>query len=218
MAFFIPGIRALWTSKREKRPEATSTSSTPAAKDEGKPRTVRTYAREAAALLLFASGLYCALAIASYQADPLRPHVMGENWVGPVGEVFARILVELIGVVAWLIPLELILVARPLLFDKRMTLNLARLSGDIVIAVVCAALSHIALPNVSAFGNMPLAGVVGDLFGEVARGLFSTLGSFLIGLTVVALILMERAAFSFIEVAQRFRAFPAKHFPDVSTY
>jgi S-DNA-T family DNA segregation ATPase FtsK/SpoIIIE len=135
--------------------------------------------------------------------------VTGGNWVGPVGEVFARLLVELIGVVAWLIPVELILVARPLLFDKKMKLSLGRLSGDVVIAIVCAALAHIALPHVSAFGNMPLAGVVGDLFGEVARGLFSTVGSFLIGLTVVALILMERAAFSFIEAAQKFRALSA---------
>lgn len=212
MAFFIPGIRALWTSKREKEPEAEdeaviSDETDAPAQPTAKSRTGRTYAREAAALLLIASGLYCGLAIASYEADPLRPHITGENWVGPVGEVFARVLIELIGVVAWLIPLELCVIARPLLFDKRMKLSLARFSGDIVIAVVCAALAHIALPNVTAFGNMPFAGVVGDLFGEVSRGLFSTIGSFLIGLTIVSLILMERATFSFIEVAQRFRAF-----------
>ncbi len=223
MAFFIPGIRALWASKRGQDPEAeeeTSKATPPEPVEDtvdaddaevsgAKPRTMRTYAREAAALLLIASGLYCGLALASYEADPLRPHVVGENWVGPVGEVFARGFVELIGVVAWLIPAELLFLSRPLLFDKRMQLSLGRASGDIVIAVVCAALAHIALPGVTAFGNMPLAGVVGDLFGEVARGLFSTVGSFLIGSTVVALILMERAAFSFIAVAQRFRAFVA---------
>ena len=41
------------------------------------------------------------------------------------------------------------------------------------------------------------------LFGEVARGLFSTIGSFLIGLTIVGLILLGRATFSFIALAQR---------------
>ncbi len=202
MVLFIPGIRALWTSKEAKRTveESSSTDSEP------KPRSARTYAREAAALLLIATGLYCGLAIASYEADPLRPNVVGENWVGPVGEVCARILVELIGIVAWLIPIELMFVARPLLFDKKMKLSLARLSGDIVIAIVCAALAHIAFPRVAAFGNMPLAGVIGDLFGEVSRGLFSTVGSFLIGLTIVALIMMERAAFSLTEVAHRFNS------------
>ncbi len=229
MAFFIPGIRALWTGERSDKAETSKTARArakgpiaktraskreePAAADrsgdggvgEAATRSVRTYAREAAALLLIASGLYGGLAIASYAADPLRPNVVGENWVGPVGEVFARLAVELIGIVVWLVPIELLALARPLLFDKRMRLSLTRLSGDIVIAVVCAGLAHIAFPHVTAFGNMPLAGVIGDLFGEVSRGLFSTVGSFLIGITLVALILMERATFSLTDVAHRFR-------------
>ena len=57
--------------------------------DAPRARSVRTYAREAAALVLMASGLYCALALASYEADPMRASVAGENWVGPVGEVLA---------------------------------------------------------------------------------------------------------------------------------
>jgi hypothetical protein len=133
----------------------------------------------------------------------MRPEIGGANWVGPVGEVFARISVELVGVVSWLLPLELVLIARPLLRDRKVQLDLARLSGDVVMAVILAGLAHIAFPRVMAFGAMPFGGVVGDLFGEVLRGLFSTVGSFLIGLTVVSLILVERATFSFIEVAQR---------------
>ncbi|RLB64030.1 MAG: hypothetical protein DRI90_05590 [Deltaproteobacteria bacterium] len=163
----------------------------------------RSYTREAGALLLITSGLYCALALASYQADPMRPVVQGANWVGPVGEVFARWTVGLVGVVVWLVPLELALLARPLLRDKPIRVAIKRLSGDVVIAVILAALTHIALPAMTAFGKMPLGGVVGDLFGEVFRGLFSTVGSFLIGVTIVVLILVERATFSFIAVAQR---------------
>ena len=204
MTFFIPAFRSLWTPNRSDEGDTDAASA-----DAPRPRTVRTYAREAAALLLIATGLYCALALASYEADPLRPNVVGENWVGPVGEVFARLLVELIGVVAWLIPVELVVLSRPLLVDKKIGFSIARLAGDIVITIVCAALAHVALPHVTAFGNMPLAGVVGDVFGEVSRGLFSTVGSFLIGTTVIALILMERATFSFIDVAQRFRKLTA---------
>lgn len=232
MAFFIPGIRALWSRRGQEDPlasdeaEALEDSSEseqsreadreldPSEADEGvvedggEPaptgrRTARTYAREASALVLIASGLYCALALASYEADPMRPAVVGENWVGPVGEVFARFLVSLVGVVAWLVPLELLLLAGPLLKDRRIRLNVTRASGDVVVAVILAALTHIAFPEVRAFGAMPLGGAVGDLFGEVSRGLFSTVGSFLIGLTIVGLILVERATFSFIEVAQR---------------
>ena len=50
---------------------------------------------------------------------------------------------------------------------------------------------------------MPLGGDVGELFGEVLRSLFSTIGSYIIGLTVVGLILIGRATFSFIDWAQR---------------
>jgi S-DNA-T family DNA segregation ATPase FtsK/SpoIIIE len=108
-----------------------------------------------------------------------------------------------VGVVAWLIPIEFVLLSRPLLSDKPLRFSVTRLSGDIVLAVIAAALAHIALVDVKVFGGMPIGGLVGELFGEIARGLFSTVGSFLIGLTAVALILVERAAFSFIDVAQR---------------
>ena len=40
-----------------------------------------------------------------------------------------------------------------------------------------------------------IGGSVGELFGEVMRALFSTIGSYIIGLTVVGLILIGRAAF-----------------------
>jgi S-DNA-T family DNA segregation ATPase FtsK/SpoIIIE len=213
MLGLIPGIRSLLAGKRGKASAAAAAAgggrdvgaTAEAAAPHGKARTARTYAREAGALLLIASAFYCGLALASFAGDPLRPGVTGSNWVGPVGEVFARVIVELVGVVGWLLPVELIAIARPLLFDRRMTLSLARVSGDVVITVVLAALAHIAFPDARAFGNMPLAGVVGDLFGDVCRGLFSTIGSFLIGLTIVGLILLERAAFSFIAATQRAR-------------
>ncbi len=47
------------------------------------------------------------------------------------------------------------------------------------------------------------AGNVGLLFGELMREAFSTLGSFLVALTIVGLILIGRASFSFIAGCQR---------------
>ncbi|MGZ5966523.1 MAG: DNA translocase FtsK, partial [Polyangiales bacterium] len=44
---------------------------------------------------------------------------------------------------------------------------------------------------------------IGELFGEVLRSLFSTVGTFLVGTTVIALVLIARAAWSFIEFANR---------------
>ncbi|WP_437778509.1 DNA translocase FtsK 4TM domain-containing protein [Sorangium sp. So ce1097] len=161
------------------------------------------YARDATALVLLVSALYSALALASFRADPLRPELSGEDWVGPVGAALAGASVEAVGVIAWFVPLELALLAMPLLGAKRSIASLFRLSGDIVVVVVLAALAHVAFPQAVAFGAMPLGGAVGELFGEVLRALFSNIGSYIIGLTVVALILMGRATFSFIELAHR---------------
>ena len=166
-------------------------------------KRVHAYAREAAALLLFAAALYAALALASFRGDPMRPEIVGADWVGPVGAFSARALVEAIGLVAWFVPIELALLGAPLVNGRRSVASLTRFAGDLVVLVVLAALAHVAFPRALAFGAMPLGGDVGELFGEVMRSLFSTVGSYLVGLTVVGLILIGRAAFSFIEWARR---------------
>jgi DNA segregation ATPase FtsK/SpoIIIE, S-DNA-T family len=167
------------------------------------------YAREAAALLLFASALYWVLALGSFRGDPLRLEIAGPDWVGPVGAECAAFAVSAVGVIAWFIPFELALLAGPLLKGQRSVASVARIGGDVVVVAVLAALAHVAFPRATAFGAMPLGGRVGELFGEVLRALFSTIGSYIIGLTVVALILIGRAAFSFIEWTQRVQSVAA---------
>ncbi|MDI1484773.1 DNA translocase FtsK 4TM domain-containing protein [Polyangium sp. y55x31] len=164
-----------------------------------------TYAREAAALVLLASALYTSLALASFRGDPLRPEVVGPDWVGPVGAAFAGFSASTVGVVAWALPLELVALSAPLLGGKPSRASVSRFGGDIVVIVILAALAHVAFPLSTSFGAMPLGGAVGELFGEVMRSLFSAIGSYIIGLTVVSLILVQRATFSFIELVQRMR-------------
>jgi S-DNA-T family DNA segregation ATPase FtsK/SpoIIIE len=167
-------------------------------------RAAHGFAREASAVLLMASALYTVLALASYRADPQRADVHGSDWVGPVGAGVAELLVASVGVIAWLLPVELIALALPMLGARTerprgwMAWS-SRLGGDVVVATVMAALVHVAMPEATAFGAMPLGGLVGELAGELMRSLFSAVGSFIIGLTIVALILVGRASFSFIE-------------------
>ena len=66
-----------------------------------------------------------------------------------------------------------------------------------------AALVQVTAPELMSFGSASAAGNVGMLFGELSRQAFSTLGSFLVGLTCVGLILIGRSSFSFIEWCQR---------------
>lgn len=188
-------------SPTKKQRDDSSTAAAPAA------RPMHTYAREAAALLLLASALYTVLALASFAADPMRPEVTGPNWVGPVGEAFSSLFSGAFGIAAWTIPIELAVLSGPLLGGKPSRASVARFGGDIVVLVILAALAHVAFPVATAFGALPLGGSVGELFGEVMRSLFSAIGSYIIGLTIVSLILVQRATFSFIELVLRARAF-----------
>lgn len=162
--------------------------------------------REAASLLLLTLAVYFALALASMEFDPGNPAVNGGDWVGPVGAGLARVLVQGFGVIAWLVPLELVLHAIPLLRRRAVEFSAYKLSGDLVVAVVLAALVQVALPDVLIFGAMRAGGNVGLLFGEIFRALFSTVGSFLIGVTAVGLILIGRSSFSFIEICDKLLA------------
>ena len=146
--------------------------------------------REAIALVLWTSAIFLSVALASYGT--------GTNQVGVVGEAAAGALVWLVGVVAWAIPLELALLGIPFVRHRDSNATPARLAGDLLMAVVAAALVQVGWPGSTAFSGHLAAGAVGELFGEVARSLFSTLGSFLVGFACIGLLLISRAAFSFI--------------------
>ncbi|MEZ4220745.1 MAG: DNA translocase FtsK [Polyangiaceae bacterium] len=171
----------------ESRPEATS----------------QRRGREAMALLLFAVSAFLCLALASLKRDINDPSVQGSDWVGVVGAVIAGFLAQGFGWVAWLAPLELCLVGAPLFRGRSIGSVGYRVAGDLVVGIILASLVHIALSSAHAFGGLPAGGNVGLLFGELMRGLFSTVGSFLVGGTVVGLILIGRASFSFIALCQR---------------
>ncbi|HEY0466185.1 MAG TPA: DNA translocase FtsK 4TM domain-containing protein, partial [Polyangiaceae bacterium] len=158
---------------------------------------------ETAALLMFTGAAFLFLALATARVDPLDPAVHGANWVGPVGGNVAAILIQGFGLVAWLLPLEIALCGAPLFRGQRPPALGLRVAGDLVVAIVLAALVQVALPEAVVFGNAPAAGNVGLLFGELMREAFSTLGSFLVALTIVGLILIGRASFSFIAGCHR---------------
>ncbi|HEY2367224.1 MAG TPA: DNA translocase FtsK 4TM domain-containing protein, partial [Polyangiaceae bacterium] len=146
--------------------------------------------REAIALVLWTSAVFIGLSLASYGT--------GTNWVGSVGEAAAGGLVWLVGVVAWVIPIELVLLGIPFVRHRDSLATPARLAGDLLMAVVAAALVQVGWAGQTAFSGHIAGGAVGELFGEVARSLFSTIGSFLVGFACIGLLLISRAAFSFI--------------------
>jgi DNA segregation ATPase FtsK/SpoIIIE, S-DNA-T family len=158
---------------------------------------------EAAALLLFFAAAFLALSLGSYRVDPYDPTQHGADLAGATGAAIAAILVQGFGVVAWLLPIDLALLGAPL-FRGRVPENLGyRVAADVLVGVVLAALVQVSAPELMSFGALSAAGNVGMLFGELSRQAFSTLGSFLVGLTCVGLILIGRSSFSFIEWCRR---------------
>jgi S-DNA-T family DNA segregation ATPase FtsK/SpoIIIE len=167
------------------------------------PRISAGKVREAGSLLLVAAAVYLVLALAGVRVDPADSAVVGAEWVGPVGASLGGVLARGFGVVAWLGPVELLLIALPLFRPGRVPVTSLRLAGDLVVAVVLSALVHIASPDAVAFGRIPAGGNVGLFFGELMQALFSAVGSFLVGGTTVGLILIGRSQFSFIEWVER---------------
>jgi S-DNA-T family DNA segregation ATPase FtsK/SpoIIIE len=160
-----------------------------------------------AALVLWTLAVFLSLALASYRGDPAGsapavPTVPGADWVGPVGSACAHGLVTLVGFVAWGLPIELVLLGIPLVRGRQSPATPGRIAGDLLITVVTAALVQVGGPGRTAFGTYAAGGLVGELFGELARSLFSTAGSFLVGFACLGLILIGRAAFSFIALAR----------------
>jgi DNA segregation ATPase FtsK/SpoIIIE-like protein len=164
--------------------------------------------REVAALLLWTAAVFLVLAMGSYAGAPatdsptLTLPPSGANWVGPVGEACARWLVTLLGVVAWGVPIEMVLLGIPFVRGKPNPATPARLAGDLLVAIIASALVQVGWPLRQAFGHHSASGLVGELFGELARSLFSTAGSFLVGFASLGLILIARATFSFIATMQ----------------
>lgn len=159
--------------------------------------------REAAALLLFAASAFLCLALASARFDPHDPSLTGPDWVGPVGSAVATFLIQGFGLVSWLLPLELGLIGAPLIRGRPVDNLPVRVFGDLVVFIIVASLLQVALPNAEVMGRAPAGGNVGLLFGELMRGMFSAAGSFLVGSTLVLLILIERSSFSFIRFCDR---------------
>jgi S-DNA-T family DNA segregation ATPase FtsK/SpoIIIE len=157
-------------------------------------------------LLLLAAASYLALALASLDLDARGSGTDIGNWMGPVGAWLAHVLAGGFGVVAWLLPLELVLMAAPLFRQQEIQPLGLRLAGDLMLAIITSSLTYVAFPDLLYEGSLPVGGNVGLFFGELMRALFSTLGSFLVGATAAALLLIARSAFSFIEWCERVSA------------
>ncbi len=165
--------------------------------------------REVLALGFATMAILAALSLASYRQGA-NHEAVGENWIGPVGEFVASCLVQLFGVMAWAIPFEAFLLSFPFIFRSHESPKLVKHAGDVLVVFVLAALIHVAHPTAHSFGEAPIAGVLGEVFGELSRSLFSTIGSYVVGLSLLGFLFIMRARFSFVRLVTRVSEVGAK--------
>ncbi|MCC6217172.1 MAG: DNA translocase FtsK 4TM domain-containing protein [Polyangiaceae bacterium] len=158
---------------------------------------------EIGAVLVGTAAGFVVLALASFRESPGDPAVAGADWAGPVGAMVAGTLLRGFGVVAWLLPLELVALARPMVRGRAPDRIPLRAAGDLILGLLAAAVVQIVAPHTVAHGGLDAAGNVGLLFGELARGAFSGPGSLLVTCALAALILVGRSSLSAVELCQR---------------
>jgi len=154
-------------------------------------------------LPVLASGIFTAVGLLTFRRDPMDPTVIGSNWVGPVGDSLCGWVVQGFGLVAWLLPVELMAIGWSLLRSRELRGLGFRMASDLILGILLSAAIQVLFPESIAFGAMHASGNVGWLFGELGRGLFSGLGTILVTATMASLLLISRSKYSFIEVLDR---------------
>lgn len=189
---------SLFATRRVNSPGGPLPSNTRAPTVLGAGAATQPRVREIAALVLWTTAVFLTLALASFEHDPVTGTNTGDDWVGPVGWSCAHALVSLIGLAAWAIPFEALVLGIPFVRGHKSNITMLRFGGNLLILVTAAAMVQVGWPGRTAFGAHVASGAVGELFGEFLRSLFSTIGSFLVGFAFLGLILIGRASFSFI--------------------
>ena len=116
----------------------------------------------------------------------------GENWVGPVGAGMASTLVRLFGVASSWLPVELLLSGLYLFKMRRISHPGTRAASSVVIFLLSCTLLHLTFTEAQVFGGHLVAGVVGEICGEVLRSLVGLAGGYVICLTVLLVTLIVR--------------------------
>lgn len=128
------------------------------------------------------TGAQLGLVLGMFAGASLLGLALGTGLLGPAGEAAGTVLSGLAGMVAWLLPVEMVLCGIALARGR--SFSAFRLFGDAVLALIAMALVHLAWDG--------SGGVLGEYVGEAARGAFTVPGALIVGLLLAMLVLAER--------------------------
>jgi S-DNA-T family DNA segregation ATPase FtsK/SpoIIIE len=148
------------------------------------------------AILTLTATVLLTLALVSYDGRN-----GGANLVGPVGNRFAKAVMQAFGLVAWFLPLEGTLLTIRLFRRRSALLGLATMASTLALVVVGAALAHLLIEPQALWGASP-GGAVGELLGEVLRSLLGFYGTVIIGFAIIGTAVILRTPWTLEEVVQ----------------
>jgi S-DNA-T family DNA segregation ATPase FtsK/SpoIIIE len=161
-------------------------------------RITRTGRRhEVLGVIALATTTLVTLALASYDARS------DTNWIGHSGTVAAGLLAGALGLGAWIVPLELGLLSARLFGKNVDPVSAGRVASSLVLCLVGCSMIHLALPEQTFFGGHLAGGTVGEVLGEILRASFGLVGAFVLGFTLLLVVLVLRTSLSLVELAGR---------------
>ena len=173
--------------------------------------------REIWAVLVLVTGLLLLMSLLSYDptdwsfsapSGSARTH----NWAGVVGAHLADVFLQSFGLLAYVSPFFLFIIAYQLFRDQEAGLGLASCIGYALLLWSATILTSLLVPEADL--DRQSGGIVGGLSRYLLAHLFGLVGSYLISLSMLTLGVMLAAKISLEDLFQRLIAKRAKAQPD----
>src|SRR5450432_186789 len=155
--------------------------------------------------VLCISGLLLFLALASYSpldpsfnsASVLTGSQSARNWVGLVGAIISDLLLQGLGIGAFLIPVFLGALGSRWFRSRKVTSPVAKSLGALWLLLFVPALLALMPGHVRWVGVIPMEGLAGRIVGDVLIHYLNLAGAYIVCATVLAVALYMTTAFSF---------------------
>jgi DNA segregation ATPase FtsK/SpoIIIE, S-DNA-T family len=155
--------------------------------------------------VLCVSGLLLFLALASYSpldpsfnsASVLTGSQSARNWVGLVGAIVSDLLLQGLGIGAFLVPVFLGALGSRWFRSRKVTSPVAKSLGAVWLLVFVPALLALMPGHVRWMGVIPMEGLAGRIVGDVLIHYLNVAGAYIVCATVLAVALYLTTAFSF---------------------
>jgi S-DNA-T family DNA segregation ATPase FtsK/SpoIIIE len=155
--------------------------------------------------VLCISGLLLFLALASYSpldpsfnsASVLTGSQSARNWVGLVGAIVSDLLLQALGIGAFLVPVFLGAMGSRWFRSRKITSPIAKSLGAIWLLLFVPALLALMPGHVRWMGVIPMEGLAGRVVGDVLIHYLNPAGAYIVCATILAVALYLTTAFSF---------------------